>query len=91
MRIDAAGHDDLAGRVDQSGAVRDREGSAGGHGDYALAGNRYVVRTNALWRHHGIATHHQIDHRRFLSSAAGLRIMLPHLRNSGKNGRFCTG
>ena len=62
VRIDAARHDDLAGRIDQPRAVRHRQAAARRHRDDAFAGDCDVVGADALRRHHGVAAHHQIDH-----------------------------
>ena len=63
VRIDAARYDDLAPRIDQPRALRHRQAAGRGHRDDALAGDRDVKSTDALRRDHGIATHHEIDHR----------------------------
>ncbi len=66
VRIDAARHDDFAPRIDQPCAFRHRQAAGSGHRDDALARDCNVKRADALRRDHGIATHHEIDHRCFL-------------------------
>ena len=47
MRVDAAGHDDLAGGVDQPRAGREREGAAFGDRHDLAAGDRHIGRADA--------------------------------------------
>ena len=62
MRIDPARHHDLAADVDHPRVGRCGKAAAGGDADDFLAGDRDVVGTDALWRHHGVASNEQIDH-----------------------------
>ena len=62
MRIDAAGHDDFAGGIDQAfgGVGAERSGGADGNNFFALY--RQITGGDAGGRHHPVAANHYIKH-----------------------------
>jgi hypothetical protein len=66
MRIDAAGHDDLAAGVDQTFGRVGAEAAGRRYGGDSLAADCHIARGHTRRRHHAVTAYHQVVCHKYL-------------------------